>query len=293
MASEPTDPAAGPARVLPLTILALIAFAGNSLLARLALTQTRIDPASFTSVRLISGAMTLFLILKLRRGHTPRGGSWPSAIALFVYAAAFSFAYVKLTTGTGALLLFGAVQATMITTGQLRGERLGVVQWTGLLLAYGGLIGLVLPGVSAPPMASAALMLVAGVAWGAYSLRAKGAGDAIAATAGNFARAVPLTIVMSLLARDTRSLDRDGVVYAVLSGALASGVGYAVWYTALRSLRATSAASVQLSVPVLAALGGVLLLAEPLTLRLTAMGAAILGGVALVVLRPLRTQAVE
>ncbi len=293
LASEPIDPALTTARVLPLTILALIAFAGNSLLARLALTQTRIDPASFTSIRLISGAMVLFLIFELRRGRTSRGGSWPSAIALFVYAAAFSFAYVKLTTGTGALLLFGAVQATMITAGLVRGERLGAVQWAGLLLAYGGLIGLVLPGVSSPPTASAALMLAAGVAWGAYSLRAKGAGDAIAATAGNFARAIPLTIVMSIVARDARSLDRDGVLYAVLSGALASGVGYAVWYTALRGLRATSAATVQLSVPVLAALGGVLLLGEPLTLRLTAMAAAILGGVALVVLRPAPTQSVE
>lgn len=282
-----------PARVLPLTILALIAFAGNSLLARGALARTRIDPASFTSVRLIAGAVVLLLILKLRRGNTAPGGSWPSAIALFVYAAAFSFAYVKLTTGTGALLLFGAVQATMITAGLLRGERLGAVQWAGLLLAYGGLIGLVLPGVSAPPLLSAALMFAAGVAWGGYSLRAKGAGDAIAATAGNFARAVPLTIMLSTVARDTRSLDRDGVLYAVLSGALASGVGYAVWYTALRDLRATTAASVQLSVPVLAALGGVMLFGEPLTLRLTAMGAAILGGVALVVLRPVRTQAVE
>jgi len=293
LASEPIDPAATPARVLPLTILALLAFAGNSLLTRLALTQTRIDPASFTSIRLMSGAMVLFLIFKLRRGRIPRGGSWPSAIALFVYVAAFSFAYVKLTTGAGALLLFGAVQATMITTGLARGERLGAVQWTGLGLAYAGLIGLLLPGVSSPPIASAALMLAAGVAWGVYSLRARGAGDAIAATAGNFARAVQLTIVMSIAAHSTRTLDRDGLLYAMLSGALASGVGYAVWYTALRGLRATSAASVQLSVPVLAALGGVLLLGEPLTLRLALMGAAILGGVALVVLIPARPQAVE
>lgn len=293
MASEPIDPAASTARVLPLTILALIAFAGNSLLARVALTQTRIDPASFTSIRLIAGAIVLFLIFKLRRGRIPRGGSWPSAVALFVYAAAFSFAYVTLTTGTGALLLFGAVQATMITTGVLRGERLAPVQWTGLLLAYAGLVGLLLPGLSSPPLMSAALMLAAGVAWGLYSLRAKGAGDPIAATAGNFARAVQLTIVMSIVADSSRSLDLDGVLYAMLSGAVASGVGYAVWYSALRGLRATTAATVQLSVPLLAAIGGVLLLHEPLTARLAIAAAAILGGVAIVVQRRTPTQVVE
>ncbi len=293
MASESIGPASLPARVLPLTILALCAFAGNSLLARLALTNTRIDPASFTSIRLISGAMVLFLIFKARRGAIPRGGSWPSAVALFVYAAAFSYAYVTLTTGTGALLLFGAVQATMITAGVLRGERLTALQTAGLLLAYAGLVGLVLPGVSAPPVRSAALMLTAGVAWGIYSLRGKGAGDAIAATAGNFARAMPLTIIMSLIAYGGGSLDRAGMLYAMLSGALTSGVGYAIWYTVLSDLRATTAATVQLSVPVLAALGGVLLLGEPLTLRLTTMAGAILGGVALVVLTRASTQPVE
>ncbi|MES3032433.1 MAG: DMT family transporter [Gemmatimonadota bacterium] len=269
--------------------MALVAFAGNSLLARLALTRTIIDPASFTSIRLIAGAMVLFLIFKLRRGTHAPGGSWPSAVALFVYAAAFSFAYVRLTTGTGALLLFGAVQATMITVGVVRGERLTAVQGGGLLCAYAGLVALVLPGLSAPPVVSASLMIAAGVAWGVYSLRAKGAGDPIAATAGNFARAVQLTIVLSFLFRDARQIDAPGIWYAVASGALASGIGYAVWYTALRGLRATTAATVQLSVPVLAALGGVLLLSEPLSVRLLSAGAAILGGVALVVLtrRPL------
>ncbi len=293
MASEPIDPAIRAARVLPLTILALIAFAGNSLLARMAFTRTQIDPASFTSIRLISGAMVLFLIIKLQRGRHARGGSWPSAVALFVYAAGFSFAYVKLTTGTGALLLFGAVQATMITVGVMRGERLTAVQAGGLLLACAGLVGLMLPGLAAPPLLSAALMVAAGVAWGAYSLRAKGAGDPTTATAGNFARAVPLTIVLSFVAQASRSIDASGVQFAVASGAMTSGVGYAVWYTALRGLRATTAATVQLSVPVLAALGGVLLLHEPLTSRLAIAGAAILGGVAIVVLTRARVQAVE
>ncbi len=286
MASEPNTGPGATAPVLPLTLLALVAFAGNSLLARLALTRTTIDPASFTSIRLIAGAMVLFLIFKVRRGAHVPGGSWPSALALFVYAAAFSFAYVRLTTGTGALLLFGAVQATMITVGVLRGERLTMVQGAGLLAAYAGLVALVLPGLAAPPLLSAALMVSAGGAWGVYSLRARGAGDPIAATAGNFARAVQLTLVLSFLFRDMRRLDAPGIWYAVASGAVASGLGYAVWYTALRGLRATTAATVQLSVPVLAALGGVLLLSEPLTARLLGAGAAILGGVALVVLTP-------
>lgn len=281
--------------IVALTVLALVAFAGNSLLARLALTRTNIDPASFTSIRLIAGAIVLFLIFKLRRGTHTRGGSWPSAVALFIYASAFSFAYVKLTTGTGALLLFGAVQATMITVGVLRGERLTAVQGGGLVCAYVGLVALVLPGLSAPPLLSAVLMLAAGGAWGVYSLRAKGAGDPIAATAGNFARSVQLTLVLSFLFRDARRLDAPGVWYAVASGALASGIGYAVWYTALRGLRATTAATVQLSVPVLAALGGVVLLSEPLTTRLLGAGAAILGGVALVIFtaKPAPSQAVE
>jgi len=293
LASERGTPGASPTPIALLTGLSLVAFAGNSVLARLALTRSTLDPASFTSIRLIAGAMVLVLIFKLRRSAHELGGSWPSAVALFLYAAAFSFAYVQLTTGTGALLLFGAVQATMISVGVARGERLTAVQWSGLLVAYAGLVLLVLPGLSAPPLRAAALMLAAGAAWGGYSLRAKGSGDPIAATAGNFARAVPFTIVLSVVLRSGRSVDAQGVAYAVASGALASGVGYAVWYTALRSLRATTAATVQLSVPVLAALCGVMLLAEPPTLRLLGAGAAILGGVALVVLTPKRRQVLE
>jgi len=278
---------------LPLTILALVAFAGNSLLTRLALTRTTIDPASFTSIRLVAGAIVLAVIFCGRGGAHRFGGTWASAAALFVYAAAFSFAYVRLTTGTGALLLFGAVQATMITVGVARGERLSLVQGGGLLLAYGGLVALVLPGLAAPPLRSAALMLAAGTAWGVYSLRAKQAGDPIAATAGNFARAVPFGLTLSFGFRSTLVVDAPGLMYAVASGAIASGIGYAIWYTALRGLRATTAATMQLSVPVIAALGGVLLLGEPLTTRLVGAGVAILGGVALVVLAPTQRQAVE
>lgn len=272
-----------------LTLLALLAFAGNSLLCRLALTRTTIDAASFTTIRLVSGAVVLSLLVRLRAGRHRPQGSWPSAVALFVYAAGFSFAYLTLPAGTGALLLFGAVQATMISVGVIRGERLTMVQGSGLLLAYLGLIGLVLPGLAAPPLLSAALMLTAGVAWGVYSLRGKGAGDPTAVTAGNFLRAAPMAIALSAAASATRTVDLRGAMYAVASGALASGVGYTVWYTALRGLRATTAATVQLSVPVIAAVGGVVLLREPITTRLLVAGLAILGGVALVVLTTHRT----
>ena len=276
-----------------LTVAALIAFAGNSLLCRLALTRTSIDAASFTTIRIASGAMALFLIVRLRPGPRHTGGSWPSALALMVYAAGFSFAYVRLTAGTGALLLFGAVQATMITVGVIRGERLSPLQTCGLLLAYAGLVDLVLPGITAPPVISAALMISAGIAWGVYSLRAKGAGDPTAVTAGNFVRAVPMALLVSVLALSIRSVNAAGAMFAITSGALASGVGYAVWYTALRDLRATTAATVQLSVPVIAAIGGITLLHEPLTSRLLLSAAAILGGVALVVLTRTTRQVLE
>lgn len=276
-----------------LTVVALLAFAGNSVLARLALTRTRIDPASFTTIRIVSGALVLLMLALARRSKPRLGGSWPSAGALFIYAAGFSFAYVTLSAATGALLLFGAVQATMISVGVVRGERLTAVQVTGLLIAYAGLIGLVLPGLSAPPLLSAALMIASGIAWGVYSLRGKAAGDPTAATAGNFLRAAPLALMLSLVTLSSRSIDGPGAAYAIVSGALASGAGYVIWYTALRSLAATKAATVQLSVPVLAAIGGVVLLREPLTLRLTSAAIAILGGVALVVLTRVSNQDVE
>lgn len=261
---------------------AMLAFAGNSVLCRLALRDGGIDAASFTSLRLVSGALVLWLIVRLRGGGRT-GGDLLSAFALFVYAAGFSFAYVSLSTGTGALLLFGAVQATMIGRGLLAGERLAAMQWCGLALALGGLTALLLPGVSAPPIAGALMMVAAGVAWGAYSLRGRGAGDATAKTAGNFLRAVPFALVLSLfLLRDAHA-DAAGIACAVVSGALTSGVGYAIWYTALPHLRAASAASVQLSVPAIAAIAGIALLGEPPTWRLVFATLAILGGIALVV----------
>jgi len=272
-------------RVFVLTLLAMTAFAGNSLLCRMALKQTAIDPASFTSIRIASGAIALGLIVRWRAGPKRLSGSWGSAIALFAYAAAFSFSYVDLTAATGALLLFGAVQATMIGYGLRSGERLRGWQPAGLAIALCGLAGLLLPGFSAPPLQGSVLMLTAGVAWGVYSLRGKGSGDAIGVTAGNFVRAVVPAAALSAASLGSASLDLGGVAYAVASGALASGVGYAVWYTALPGLKTTSAATVQLSVPVMAALGGVVVLGEPVTLRLVAASAAILGGIALVLLQ--------
>ena len=276
-----------PARTLALTSLAMMAFAGNSLLCRLALKQTQMDAASFTAIRLVSGALVLWLVACKFRGNRTGAGNWPSALALFVYAAAFSFAYVSLPTATGALLLFGAVQATMIGYGLWTGERLRPIQLVGLALALSGLLGLLLPGLSAPPLAGSVLMLGAGVAWGIYSLRGKGAGDPTRVTAGNFLRAAPVAVALSLLMLGLQggTPDAAGIGYALASGALTSGIGYAIWYTALPALKATTAATVQLSVPVLAALGGIAFLGEAVTLRLGLASAAILGGIALVVLQ--------
>jgi len=281
------------ARIIALTSLAMMAFAGNSLLCRAALKHTSIDAASFTTIRLVSGALMLWLLVQMRHGRHGGQGNWLSALALFVYAAGFSFAYVSLPAATGALLLFGAVQATMIGYGAWRGERLLILQFVGLALAFGGLVGLLLPGLSAPPLYGSILMLVAGVAWGIYSLRGKGAGDPLQVTAGNFLRTVPVAAALSVFMLNGAALDHAGFWYAVASGALASGIGYAIWYTALPSLKATHAATVQLSVPVIAALGGVVFLGEPITLRLALASVAILGGIALVILERQQANGVQ
>jgi drug/metabolite transporter (DMT)-like permease len=272
-----------PARLFLLTLAAMLAFASNSLLCRLALKQTGIDAVTFTLVRLLAGAVVLWLIVKVRKVAWRETSNWPSALALFTYAAAFSFAYVSLSAGTGALLLFGAVQATMILWGLHRGERLHALQVVGLTVAVSGLVLLVFPGLSAPPWVGSILMLGAGVAWGIYSLRGKAAGDPTGATAGNFLRAVPFAVALSVALLATMRVDRAGIGYAVVSGAVTSGLGYVIWYSALPGLKAASAATVQLSVPVLAAAGGILLLGEPLTLRFLLASILVLGGIALVV----------
>jgi drug/metabolite transporter (DMT)-like permease len=269
--------------VSALTAVALAAFAGNSLLCRFALRGGHADPAAFTLIRLASGAAALLLVLHVARRDTRVGGDWRAALALFVYAIAFSFAYATLSAGTGALLLFGAVQASMLLAGFLKGERPGPTQGLGLALAVAGLVYLVLPGVEAPQPLGAALMLAAGVAWGLYSLRGRRAGDATAATAGNFLRAVPLAIAATLLFVSHLEVDPIGWALALASGVITSGLGYVVWYTALKGLTATRAAVVQLSVPVIAALGGVVLLGEAFSLRLGLATCVILGGVALAI----------
>ena len=279
--------------VVILTSLAMLAFAGNSLLCRVALKSTGIDAASFTSIRLISAALTLWLVVRLSSKTSSGNGNWPSAIALFAYAAGFSFAYINLTAATGALLLFGAVQTTMIAYGIWRGERLLNLQLLGLVLALGGLIGLTLPGLSAPPLLSSLLMIGAGTAWGIYSLRGKGAGDPTLVTAGNFLRTVPITVALSLLMIAHVAWDSAGIWYAIMSGALTSGIGYAIWYKALPALKATQAATVQLSVPVIAAIGGIILLGEPLSLRLILASIAIISGIALVILEKKKSNDVK
>lgn len=265
--------------------LAMLAFAGNSLLARLALDRTSIDFASFTGIRLATGSLVLWGLLQLRRRDTRarQAGSWGSAFALFAYAAAFSLAYLHLTAATGALVLFGAVQVTMIAAGFVRGERLGAAQVVGLALALAGLLVLLLPGLSAPPLGSAILMAMAGVAWGVYSLRGRGSLDPLADTAGNFIRALSFAALLCLALLPRLAVDSAGALYAAVSGGLASGLGYAIWYWVLPRINATRAAVVQLSVPAIAAAGGVLLLGEHMTLRLAVSSLVILGGIAMVI----------
>ncbi|WP_145138720.1 DMT family transporter [Pseudomonas duriflava] len=269
-------------RTLLLTALSLLAFAGNFLLCRLAFTQTSIDAASFTSLRLLSGAAMLALLLNLRQPKGRPAGRWSAAAALLLYAAGFSFAYLSLEAGTGALILFGAVQVTMIVYGLIQGERLNRWATLGLVLAVSGLIALLLPGATAPAFSGAALMLTAGVAWGVYTLLGRGVADPLAVTAGNFLRAALPAAILSLIMLGRLHGDVPGVLYALLSGAVTSGIGYALGYTALRGLGSLQAATVQLSVPVLTALAGSLLLDETLTLRLLLTSLPVLGGIALV-----------
>jgi drug/metabolite transporter (DMT)-like permease len=275
--------------VLGLTALAMLCFAANSLLCRFALADASIDPASFTTIRIVAGALTLAALVLARRSNVrdlASAGSWTGAGALFAYAAAFSFAYVSLDASVGALILFGAVQTTMIAVGLVRGERLTRVQVIGALLAIAGLVYLLSPGLTAPSPRGAALMAAAGVAWGIYSLVGRTAQnktrDPTLVTAGNFLRAAPMGLVLLLAFVAHTDVSLRGALLAIASGALASGLGYAIWYTALKGLGASEAAIVQLTVPVIAAAGGALLLQEPLTLRFVLASAAILGGVALV-----------
>jgi drug/metabolite transporter (DMT)-like permease len=273
-------------RLILITTLAMLAFAANSLLCRVALRDTTIDAASFTAIRLASGAAVLALIVRARHGRPMEAGSWAAAACLFGYAAFFSFAYRHLSAATGAILLFGAVQISMLSWGFFSGERLRRLQVSGLLAAVGGLVYMLLPGLSAPPLLGAALMIASGISWAAYSLLGRGTKDPVKATAGNFLRTVPLAALLFLTQQSGTSVDHTGALYAVVSGAITSGLGYVLWYAALPALTSTSAAVIQLSVPAIAALGGVVLLAEPLSSRLVIASATIMGGIALTILRP-------
>jgi drug/metabolite transporter (DMT)-like permease len=274
-------------RTLLLTLIAMVAFAANSLLCRLALGEQQIDAASFTAVRVLSGAitLTLFMLPHWRRGGRRFEPDWRAAVMLFAYMIFFSFAYLSLSAGTGALLLFGAVQLTMILAALRAGERFTPWSWTGLLLAVMGLVYLVSPGITAPDPLGAVFMLVAGLAWGIYSLLGKRASNPLRATAHNFLLAAPLAIASSVVFIADFYISTRGLVLAVASGAVASGLGYVIWYAALSGLTSTRAATVQLSVPVIAAIGGVLMLSEPVTLRMVVASVATLGGIALVLLQ--------
>lgn len=267
-----------------LTLLTLVAFAANSLLCRMALGGELID---FTTLRLVSGAIILVPVSRLVAAPGPapeRTGSWGSGLALFGYAIAFSLAYGFLDAGMGALILFGTVQATMIGAGLKSGERPHPVEWLGLVVALGGLIYLVSPGISAPDPLGALLMLLSGIGWGVYSLRGKSITTAVWSTTGNFVRTVPMVAIASLLAWSWVHVERAGMVLAIVSGALTSGLGYVLWYRALRGLTTARAAIVQLFVPVLAAFGGVVFLAEQVSVRLAVASVLILGGVAMALL---------
>jgi len=273
----------GRVKTIVFTGFALVAFATNSVLCRLALGAATIDAASFSTIRLASGAVMLLLLtagFKVRMAWTPRG-NWVSATLLFLYAAAFSFAYIVLTTGTGALILFGSVQVTMIFSALCSGERPHPLEWTGLFLALSGLVYLVFPGLTAPSPTGSVLMAIAGISWGIYSLRGRGAAAPLVNTTRNFVFSLPPAVAVSFIMLRDLHISAEGALLAVLSGALASGVGYVVWYAALRGLTATRAATVQLAVPVLAALGGVILLSEHVSVRLFLSAVVILGGVGL------------
>lgn len=274
-----------PARLAALTSASLACFAANSLLCRAALAPHLVDPVTFTAVRLLAGAAALAAILAVSRRARPAGGTPGSALALFAYAAAFSLAYVRIGAGLGALLLFLAVQVTMVGWSAARGVRPGARQVAGLLIGLGGLAGLALPGASAPDPLGAALMLGAGAAWGAYSLRGRGVDAPLSATAHNFLLTLPLVAALVLARLGAVSATPRGLGLAVLSGALASGGGYTLWYAAVPGLGPVRAAAVQLAVPVLAGLGATAFLGEVLTARVALAGAAILGGMALTLRR--------
>lgn len=275
-----------PVKTIIFTGLALIAFAANSVLCRLALGEEAIDASSFTIIRLLSGAIVLLAIISINKnkaGSSTRG-SWSASLMLFLYAITFSFAYITLDTGTGALILFGSVQITMILLSLLSGNRLHLSEWMGVLIAFTGFVYLIFPELTTPSLTGFLLMTVAGIAWGIYTLKGRGSDNALMDTAYNFLRTFPLIAILIIITVKDAHYSTEGILLAVLSGGIASGIGYTIWYIALGGLSATQAAVVQLSVPVIAALGGVIFVSEEVTLRLTVSASMILGGILIVVL---------
>lgn len=273
-------------KTLLYTTLALLAFAGNSVLCRLALGENTIDAASFTSIRLMAGIVVLVLILSAKKAKetTLSKGSWKAAFMLFLYAVAFSFAYVSLDTGVGALILFGAVQITMIVMGIIQGNRLHKLEWLGVIVAFSGFVYLVMPSLGTPSLLGFSLMTAAGIAWGFYTLFGKGSESPLNDTAYNFFRTLPFVAILIAATFQQADLTQKGIVLAVLSGGIASGVGYTIWYMALRGLSTTQAAVVQLLVPVIAAVGGVIFAHEAISPRLIISSLTVLGGILAVVL---------
>ncbi len=277
-------------KTIVLTGLALIAFAANSVLCRLALGNEAIDAASFTVIRLLSGSIVLLIIISTTRWNsrnttrTSTKGSWTSSFMLFIYATAFSYAYISLDTGTGALILFGSVQITMILLSYISGTRLHITEWTGVVIAFAGFIYLILPGVSTPSVIGFMLMTVAGIAWGIYTLKGRSSNSPLNDTAYNFFRTTPLVVLLAIFSINNINHSTEGIVLALLSGGITSGIGYTIWYIALGGLSSTQAAVLQLSVPVIAALGGIIFVSETITFRLAISAAMVLGGILIVVL---------
>ena len=273
-------------KIIILTGLALVAFAANSVLCRLALGNEAIDAAGFTIIRLLSGAIILIVIAGTTgktKGETTKG-SWAASVMLFLYATTFSYAYISLDTGTGALILFGSVQITMILLSLISGTRLHSTEWAGVIIAFSGFTYLILPGVTAPSVTGFILMTVAGIAWGIYTLKGRGSRNPLMDTAYNFLRTTPFVALLTISTFNNMHYSSEGIILALLSGGITSGIGYTIWYTALGGLSSTQAAVVQLSVPVIAALGGVIFVTEAITIRLTISAAMVLGGISIVIL---------
>lgn len=273
-------------KIITCTIFALLAFAGNSVLCRLALGENTIDAASFTIIRLLSGIIVLIFAVKITKTTSDANskGSWLSASMLFIYTVAFSFGYISLDTGTGALILFGAVQITMIIVSVISGNRLHYSEWLGLFIAFSGFVYLITPSLTTPSLTGFILMTVSGIAWGGYTLVGRDSKKPLSDTAYNFLRTSPFVLALIIFTFKDSNLSAEGVLFAVLSGAIASGVGYSVWYIALGGLSVTQAAVVQLFVPIIAAIGGVIFTNEPITLRLVESSALVLGGILTLIL---------